>query len=89
MVNEKQIDKLFRSFIYEVVEPIFKEHPELSKEYFYDDGTFKPPIYNLKDTSSNYSIITIDPVFVKFYPEICKTIQPKIKEYQDIISSFH
>ena len=85
MVNEKQIDKLFRSFIYEVIEPIFKEHPELSKEYLVSglttDYTIFDDNYNsgkkvayvtLEDYTGSYKFRLNDEDYMRFKEKLEK-----------------
>lgn len=86
-LTKQEINKIYNALITDILKPIFKEHSELSKEYFYNDGKFKPPIYKFIDEDINLAAIAITPLFISTYPEVYVIIEPHINEAQELINS--
>lgn len=82
MESKQQIDKIYKELTYKILLPIFKAHPELSKEYFYDDATFKPPT-TIIYLGNNIPQITINKYFKRDYPDIRLYIKPYLDQAQN------
>ncbi len=81
-LTKQEINKIYNVLVTNILKPIFIEHPKLSKEYFYDDGTFKPPT-TIIYMGNNIPQITTDIYFKRDYPDIWLHIKPYLDQAQN------
>ena len=84
MTTKEKVNEIFIDFTNNILIPFFKTHPELSKEYFYSDGSFRSPI-NLYYSNNDLPKIKPHDFFLKKYPDIWLHIKLFIDQVQNEI----